>query len=150
MNARLGSRLSLRDLFDARTIAALARVVGSGPVEGAGPVRVGDIPRPEVVPVSFGQQALWLVDQLGGPGGRYVVPVVLRLSGNVDEAALRAAVQDMVSRHEVLRTLLVEQEGSLRQVVVSPEDAAARLPLAVEDFSEARLAEIVQTGFALG
>nr|WP_254716830.1 non-ribosomal peptide synthetase [Actinomadura sp. WMMB 499] len=150
VNARLGSRLSLRDLFDARTIAALARVVGSGPEEGPDQVRVGEVPRPEVVPVSFGQQALWLVDQLGGPGGRYVVPVVLRLAGNVDEAALRAAVRDVVSRHEVLRTLLVERDGQLCQVVVSAEDAAARLPLAVEDFSEARLAEIVQARFALG
>ncbi|WP_018658596.1 non-ribosomal peptide synthetase, partial [Actinomadura flavalba] len=152
VNARLGSALSLRDVFDAPTIAALARVVGAAPApaRGAEPVRVGEMPRPAVVPVSFGQQALWLVDQLGGPGGRYVVPVVLRLSGHVDEAALRAAVRDVVSRHEVLRTLLMEWEGSVRQVVVPAEDAAARLPIAVEEFSEARLTQIVQAGFALG
>ncbi|MCD0453056.1 amino acid adenylation domain-containing protein [Actinocorallia sp. API 0066] len=150
VNARLGSGLSLRDLFDARTVAALARLVGTAPSAGPATVRVGDVPRPAIVPVSFGQQALWLVDQLGGPGGRYVVPVVLRLSGNVDEAALRAALQDVVSRHEVLRTLLVERDGSLQQIAVPAAEAAVRLPLAVEDFTEARLKEIVQARFALG
>ncbi|GAA4208566.1 non-ribosomal peptide synthetase [Streptosporangium oxazolinicum] len=150
VNARMSSGLSLRDLFDAPTIAALARVVGTGPAEGPAPVRIGEVPLPAVVPVSFGQQALWLVDQLGGPGGRYVVPVVLRLSGNVDGAALGAAVRDVVSRHEVLRTLLVERDGQLCQVVVPVEEVAVRLPLVVEDFSQARLAEIVRARFLLG
>ncbi|QOC94750.1 non-ribosomal peptide synthetase [Micromonospora craniellae] len=141
--ARAGTGLSLRDLFDAPTVAGLARIAGGA--EQPERVRVGDVPRPAAVPASYGQQALWLVDQLGGPGGRYVVPVVLRLSGNLDEAALRSAVQDVVSRHEVLRTLLVEREGSLRQVVVPAADI-----LVVDDFTDAGVAEIVQAGFALG
>ncbi|WP_018657608.1 non-ribosomal peptide synthetase [Actinomadura flavalba] len=148
--ARLGSGLSLRDLFDAPTIAGLAPLVEAGRTVRPGDVRVGEIARPDALPLSHGQQALWVVDRLGGPGSRYVVPLVLRISGNLAEAALRAAVRDVVSRHESLRTLLLERDGDLRQVVVPAEDAAARLPVTVEDFSEARLTQIVQAGFALG
>ncbi len=109
-------------------MAALARVVEKRrSVSGEATLRLGELPRPEVLPASYGQQSLWLIEQLGGPGGRYVVPLVLRLSGDLDQAALLDAVQDVVARHEALRTLLVEDEGSLRQVVLSPEQAARAL-----------------------
>nr|MDT0663655.1 amino acid adenylation domain-containing protein [Micromonospora sp. DSM 115978] len=88
-NALLGAALTLRELFQAPSIVSLAAVVdgsvaaagntvdGGGAESGSGRVlpRVGELPRPEVLPVSYGQQSLWLIEQLGGPGGRYVVPI---------------------------------------------------------------------------
>ncbi|MFI5497059.1 amino acid adenylation domain-containing protein [Actinoplanes sp. NPDC051859] len=142
--ARVGSGLSLRDVFNAPTIAGLAHLIDTHRVEEGPRVRVGELPRPTTVPASYGQQALWLVDQLGGPGGRYVVPVSLRLTGSLDEAALRAAIQDVLSRHEVLRTLLVERDGQLQQIVAPTADI-----LVVDDFTEARLADFVRARFDL-
>ncbi|WP_346779946.1 amino acid adenylation domain-containing protein [Streptomyces sp. S3(2020)] len=118
--------------------------------------RIGDLPRPALIPVSYGQQALWLIDQLGGPGGRYVVPVVLRLGGDLDPDVLSMAVRDVVSRHEALRTLLVEKDGTLRQVVIPANEAAGRLSLLVEDVTgvdasgvDARVGAVVQARFDL-
>ncbi|BEL06143.1 hypothetical protein Q0Z83_043340 [Actinoplanes sichuanensis] len=152
-NALLGTALTLRDVFDHPRISELAVIADT--TEAAG-TRVGDLPRPAVLPVSYGQQALWLIDQLGGPGGRYVVPVVLRLRGALDSDVLIMAVRDVVSRHEALRTLLVEKDGTLRQVVMPANEAADRLALPVEDVTgvdaagvDARVGAVVQAGFDL-
>ncbi|WP_405064546.1 amino acid adenylation domain-containing protein [Kribbella sp. NBC_01505] len=150
-NAQVGTVLTLRDVFDHPRIHQLAHLADNTTATTG--TRVGDLPRPDVLPVSYGQQALWLIDQLGGPGGRYVVPVVLRLSGELDPDALLMAVRDVVSRHEALRTLLVEKDGTLRQVVVQAKEAADRLSLLVEEVDaagvDARVRAVVQAGFDL-
>ncbi|MEV8375659.1 amino acid adenylation domain-containing protein [Kribbella sp. NPDC056861] len=151
-NALLDTTLTLRDVFDHPRISDLAHLADTTAATTAEPrTRVGDLPRPAVLPVSYGQQALWLIDQLGGPGGRYVVPVVLRLHGELDPDVLITAVRDVVSRHEALRTLLVEQNGTLTQVVVPAKEAADRLSLLVEDVTnvDARVSAVVQAGFEL-
>ncbi|WP_018658595.1 condensation domain-containing protein, partial [Actinomadura flavalba] len=149
--ARLATGLTLRDVFDRPTIARLAELVDGAAPDAAPPLRtVGEVARPALLPVSYGQQSLWLIEQLGGPGSRYVVPLVLRLTGTLDEAALGTALQDVVARHEALRTLITEEDGRLRQIVVPAEDAAARLHLDVDAFSDARVDETVQGAFDLG
>ncbi|MFI5497403.1 condensation domain-containing protein, partial [Actinoplanes sp. NPDC051859] len=147
-NAQLGASLTLRDIFDRPTVARLADAVD---VDNAPQLlRVGEIPRPATLPVSYGQQSLWLIEQLGGPGSRYVVPLVSRLTGDLNEAALQAALQDVVGRHEALRTLIIEEDGRLRQVIVPAEQAAAQLLLVTDDYTDSRVTELVQSGFDLG
>uniref|UniRef100_UPI002FCD7B87 amino acid adenylation domain-containing protein n=1 Tax=Kineosporia rhizophila TaxID=84633 RepID=UPI002FCD7B87 len=154
-NSLLGSALTLREVFEAPTVAALAAIVDERQaVQRPDGPRVGELTRPERIPVSYGQQSLWLIEQLGGPGGRYVVPTVLRLTGELDEDALRNAVGDVVVRHESLRTLIVEDEGELHQIVVPAERAVADLPFAIEadvpaDAVPTRVAEVVQHRFDL-
>ncbi|MEV7142385.1 amino acid adenylation domain-containing protein [Streptomyces tauricus] len=156
-NALLGTALTLRDVFDHPRISELARIADTTTTTTrTTSTRIGDLPRPAVLPVSYGQQALWLIDQLGGPGGRYVVPVVLRLGGDLDPDVLITAVRDVVSRHEALRTLLVEHDGTLRQVVIPANEAAERLSPVVEDVTgvdaaavDARVGAVVQAGFDL-
>ncbi|MGW1712035.1 amino acid adenylation domain-containing protein [Streptomyces sp. NPDC002156] len=158
-NALLGAALTLRDVFDHPRISELARIADTTTATATtetSSTRIGDLPRPTPLPVSYGQQALWLIDQLGGPGGRYVVPVVLRLGGDLDPDALIMAVRDVVSRHEALRTLLVEKDGTLRQVVLPADETADRLSLLVEDVTgvdaagvDARVGAVVQAGFDL-
>ncbi|MEI5036419.1 AMP-binding protein [Streptomyces sp. S1A(2023)] len=100
----LGVEVRIRDVFENASPSALVRVLE----ERAGRVRPGVVAaasRPAQVPVSFAQQRLWFLHQLEGPSPTYNIPLALRLSGPLDVAALRAALGDVVSRHESLRTV---------------------------------------------
>ncbi|MFC9648543.1 amino acid adenylation domain-containing protein [Streptomyces sp. NPDC056937] len=94
----------------------------SGPSSGA--VTDG---RPEHIPLSFAQRRLWFLHSLTGPDSAYNVPLVLRLTGEADEEALRAALTDLTGRHETLRTVVQEAAGGPVQRVLSPADAHPRL-----------------------
>ncbi|WP_268987745.1 non-ribosomal peptide synthetase [Rhodococcoides fascians] len=130
-NALLGSGLTLGDIFESPTVEALARRVGTDSA-GTRP-RLADFEAPDRTPASYGQQALWLIDQMDGPGSRYVVPTVLRLTGSLDVQALFDAAKDVVARHESLRTLLVPEHGDVLQSVVAVDAASARLVLSHRD-----------------
>ncbi|MFF1561644.1 amino acid adenylation domain-containing protein [Streptomyces sp. NPDC058279] len=84
--------------------------------------RVGDEP----APASFAQQSLWVLDQLEGPSPRYNEPLALRLTGDVHVPALRAALADVLDRHQVLRTVLAMEDGQIRQRVLDGPDAVPR------------------------
>ncbi|HYW06754.1 MAG TPA: amino acid adenylation domain-containing protein, partial [Longimicrobium sp.] len=68
--------------------------------------RVGDLP------LSFAQQRLWFLEQLGGMGATYHIPGRLRLAGELDRGALARALDRIVARHEALRTTFAEVDGA--------------------------------------
>ncbi|MER6467070.1 amino acid adenylation domain-containing protein, partial [Streptomyces sp. NPDC001228] len=121
----LGAELSIRDLFEAPSVADLGRrLAGAGDARPA----LGVVERPERVPLSFAQRRLWFLNRFEGAGGSaaYNVPFVLRLRGVVDREALRAAWGDVVGRHEVLRTVFPEDvEGDPYQRVLGVEEVPA-------------------------
>ncbi|MGB3439751.1 MAG: amino acid adenylation domain-containing protein [Actinophytocola sp.] len=101
--------LDLRDVFAARTPAALAKVVDRAGPASTRPVlrRHDDNGR---VPWSAAQARFHFAEQLAGPSPVYHVPFVLRFAGRIDRDALAAAVLDVTARHEPLRTVL-DPEG---------------------------------------
>ncbi|RDI25353.1 non-ribosomal peptide synthetase [Lentzea flaviverrucosa] len=121
IRAVLGTGLEIRTVFDHPTPAALAeRLDEQRPVR---PPLVRADPRPRQPPLSFAQQRLWFVDQFAGPSATYNVPLVLRLEGELDVAALTAAVGDVVGRHESLRTVIaLGADGVPHQRVLPVED----------------------------
>jgi amino acid adenylation domain-containing protein len=72
---------------------------------------------PDGYPVSHAQRRLWVVDQMVGEAGAYNIPITLALTGNLDRAALRRALQTVIERHESLRTSFVASDGRLRQII---------------------------------
>src|SRR5262249_16941695 len=148
MRSSLDVELSIRSLFEAPTVAALVERLGDA--DAARPaLRARE--RPSEVPLSFGQRRLWVLERLGGGGGRYVIPLAVRLRGALDVGALEAALGDVVARHESLRTIFPERLGVARQEVLAA--GAARMRLLVRAVSEVELAgaltQASQAGFDL-
>lgn len=75
----------------------------------------------KLLPVSSDQRRLWLLDQIQSAGAAYNIPIAFRLSGQIDFSALNAAFEDVVARHEPLRTVIVERDGALVQRIFDPE-----------------------------
>ncbi len=120
VNTSLDAGLGVRVLFEAPTVAGLARRMGG---QGVGLEPLVAVARPAVVPLSFAQSRMWFIDQLQGPSPIYNMAVALRLEGRLDAEALGAALVDVVGRQESLRTLFPAVDGVPRQVVVPPERA---------------------------
>jgi condensation domain-containing protein len=101
----------------------------------------------ESIPLSYSQERLWFLDQLGLVGVAYNVSLALRLVGDLDASALERAFVDLVSRHESLRTRFVLDRGTPHQVIDPPgrfESRRADLRhLSLED-REGKLRECVR------
>ncbi len=118
----LGVELPIRALFEAATVADLAVRLRSG--GSARPALVKQA-RPETIPLSYAQQRLWFLDRMEGPNGTYNIPVALRLEGELDADTLEEALKDVAARHESLRTIFVEAEGTPHQRILSPEQCGS-------------------------
>ncbi|MGC0314399.1 amino acid adenylation domain-containing protein [Kitasatospora acidiphila] len=137
--------LPIRALFDAPTVTALAeRLSGAG----AGRPALTAGPRPEVLPVSFAQRRLWVLNELEGPNATYNLPMTVQLDGPLDTAALKAALRDVVVRHEALRTVFAAVDGEPCQRVLDAGSIDRLLTLARGD--DQALAETATRPFALG
>ena len=95
------------------------------------PQSIQRAPRDRDLPLSFAQQRLWYLDQLEPGNAAYNNPVALRLSGPLDTAALERAINEVVSRHEVLRTRIAVVDGRAAQQIL-PD---VHVPLEVADLS---------------
>ncbi|MCH0564644.1 MULTISPECIES: non-ribosomal peptide synthetase [unclassified Streptomyces] len=105
-----------------------------------------------MIPLSFAQRRLWFLHRLEGPSATYNIPFVLRLDGPLDTTALAAALTDVVTRHESLRTLLVENEdGTPEQSILPPQEAVVpfRVVDVAADALDDAMREVVRAGFAL-
>lgn len=146
VRAVLGLELTVRTVFEHGTPAGIA-----GALRHAERAEVLLEPqrRPERVPLSFAQQRLWFHHRLAGPDAVYNVPLATRLLGRLDRAALQASIEDLVSRHESLRTVIREVQGEPVQVVCDASSLVVELVPIEEWELPSRLREAAQYRFEL-
>ncbi|WP_432063862.1 amino acid adenylation domain-containing protein [Streptomyces sp. C10-9-1] len=128
IRAELGVEIPIRAVFDEPTPAALALRLGDA--EPARPA-VRPMGRGDSLPLSYAQQRLYFLHRLEGPSSTYNLPIAVRLTGELDLAALRAATAHLLRRHESLRTRFAEGPSGPEQVVVPATDAAVAAAAAV-------------------
>ncbi|MFD0279799.1 amino acid adenylation domain-containing protein, partial [Kitasatospora sp. NPDC127111] len=126
VRSELGVELPVRALFEAPTVAALAELVGSA---GRARQALTARPRPAEIPLSPAQRRLWFLGRFEDAGGTYNLPLAIRISGELHVPALRAALADVVARHESLRTVFPDTDGRPRQQVLDPADAVPAIPV---------------------
>ncbi|MFH8349523.1 amino acid adenylation domain-containing protein [Streptomyces sp. NPDC018045] len=126
LRAELGVEVPLRTVFEAPTAALLTERLESREDTVRPPLRPVD--RPDVIPLAPVQRRLWFQSRLHGPNGNYTMPMALRLRGRLDRAALERALNDVVARHESLRTAFPDWDGIPQQIVLDPDEAPVSLP----------------------
>ncbi|MFE4944770.1 amino acid adenylation domain-containing protein [Streptomyces sp. NPDC056641] len=133
LRAELGCELSIRTLFDAPVVADLA--VRLPEPTGVPRAPIAASARPDRVPLSAAQRRLWFFSRLAGPNSVYNMSFAVRLSGPLSAKRLRAALGDVLDRHESLRTTVTELDGEPYQHI----RAAEELPFESVATSEAEL-----------
>jgi amino acid adenylation domain-containing protein/non-ribosomal peptide synthase protein (TIGR01720 family) len=128
-----GVELPLRVIFERPTVRALSESLEAlrSEEQGLGRPPLVRTPREGLLPLSFAQQRLWFLEQLQPGSPLYNLPSALRLAGPLDVAVLRRALDEIVRRHESLRTTFIAEHGLPAQVVAPP----FALPLPVVDLS---------------
>jgi amino acid adenylation domain-containing protein len=147
INARLGTSVGIREMFETADVAGFAARVESATSDTRAPLVARE--RPDRIPLSLAQQRMWFLNQFDTVSPAYNVPLAVRLTGPLDVDALVRAVQDVVARHESLRTYYPQDElGPFQKIV-----PAAELTLdfeqdsVAEDRVRGRLVSFVARGF---
>ncbi|KAA1244957.1 amino acid adenylation domain-containing protein, partial [Mycobacterium simiae] len=117
IRAELDAEVPIRALFEAPTVAQLADWLDA---HSGRDVRAPLVvqPRLERIPLSYAQSRIWFLHRYEGPSATYNIPLALRLTGQLNVAALDVSISDVVARHESLRTLITEIDGVAYQQIL--------------------------------
>ncbi|MGC4987747.1 amino acid adenylation domain-containing protein [Nocardia salmonicida] len=151
INEALDAQLAIRDLFETPTVSALAARIGGASGAAARPPLVAT-ERPHRIPLSLAQQRMWVVNQVDPTSGSYNIPFAIRLTGELDVAALDAAMADVLGRHESLRTFFPvvggagAQVAAVRSAAVDDASAVASADSVVADVAASARGVVVADG----
>ncbi|MEG4028409.1 MULTISPECIES: amino acid adenylation domain-containing protein [unclassified Microcoleus] len=110
----------LRSLFESPTVATVTESLWQYRAEQklkAPPIKRAS--RQGELPLSFAQQRLWFLDQLQPGNPAYNIPAAVRLKGALNVAVIEQTFQEIIKRHEALRTTFKSVEGRPAQVIIS-------------------------------
>ncbi|WP_433655166.1 amino acid adenylation domain-containing protein [Nocardia sp. CA-128927] len=120
----LGVAPSPRQLFDTPTLAGLSAAIDNGLGRAAEQLQLSAVDRQGPLPLSFAQQRLWFLNDFHAEDTAYNTVYALRLSGELDTEALHQALDQIVARHEPLRTTYDAVDGRGVQVIHAPTPTA--------------------------
>ncbi|KIN38143.1 non-ribosomal peptide synthetase [Bacillus subtilis] len=144
LRSTFDTEISLRELFDNPTIAGLVSKVTFSDREEKNELELGlkhnnekilPVSREGKIPLSFTQKRLWFLNRLEPESIAYNIFSVLRVDGELDKQALEICINQLVERHEALRTTFKDEDGPVQ--IISP---TLHIPLSLIDFRE--IAEI--------
>ncbi|HET6978706.1 MAG TPA: amino acid adenylation domain-containing protein [Pyrinomonadaceae bacterium] len=128
-----GVELPVRVVFEAPTIRGISQKILADMAGGHVQQQrhITTVRRDGDLPLSFAQERLWFLEQLESAGPAYHIPIVVRVEGQLDIEALRKALQELVRRHESLRTTFINVDGEPRQSIA----ASMKVNLPIVDLS---------------
>ena len=127
----LGVELPVATFFACPSLMAMAAAVAeAGATDGATVPPMTAVSRMQPLPLSFAQQRMWFLAQLGGADPVYHMPAALRLRGQLDLGALRRSFDTLLARHEALRSVFDTVAGQ-PQLRLLP--ASTSLPLVEQE-----------------
>jgi acyl carrier protein len=149
LSALLDRPVPVKLLFERPTVATLAQALAASPTgHGAPPLLARS--RAELVRVSGMQRGLWLINRADPGSAAYNVAMALRLTGDLDVAALQLATADLVRRHESLRTTYPMINGEPIQVILPADVVESELTVQVREVGSAledAIGEVTGEGF---
>ncbi|CAA7392461.1 non-ribosomal peptide synthetase [Chryseobacterium fistulae] len=131
----LGLKATVAMVFSHKTICGLAGVLQGLELEGNEMIRPIGVIHPEDQRLSFAQERLWFIDQYEGSSHAYNIPMVFRLSGDIDMGVLQDTFNVLLSRHEILRTLILTSSEGVGYQYVSDKELNIR-EIDVANFEE--------------
>ncbi|RPA12093.1 non-ribosomal peptide synthetase [Gordonia sp. OPL2] len=123
--AALGIPATIRQIFDHPEPIDLAEILVKPSIDDPAPPAIGDLADYELgtcAPASYGQQALWLTEQMSDDRSAYRVGAVFDIDGTIDESTLQLAVRDLIERHPMLRTVYRWDGTQLQQQVLDIDE----------------------------
>ena len=115
----LGVQIPLRDLFALNTIEALAQSIGQRERRLTHPIQ--PVPTQPDYPASHAQRRMWALGATRTGRRAYNMPGGFLIDGDLDRDALARSFTALIARHESLRTVFIERDGELRQIIRKPE-----------------------------
>ncbi|WP_181233509.1 non-ribosomal peptide synthetase [Enhygromyxa salina] len=155
MVSTLGVEMPLRALFEATTVAELARLVEDARADTDGEQLaqrrpIERAPRGQRLPLSHAQARMLFLDQLRPGTSEYNIPLALRLTGPLDVEALASALTWLVARHEALRTSLPsDADGAYQRIATAHTLTLVPEQVADDATLLARVREAAVGGFDL-
>ncbi len=121
-----GADIPLRELFENPTIAGLSERIANQ-TSRTGWEEIKPVERAKELPLSFAQERLWFLSQLVPDSAFYNIPWAFEITGPLDRPVLEKSFQEVVRRHEILRTAFVSRGGEAVQI--TDPDVAIDMPV---------------------
>ncbi|WP_339925754.1 amino acid adenylation domain-containing protein [uncultured Cyclobacterium sp.] len=150
----IGVEISISELFSNPTVSGIASIIQHKEQKETEISRILPFrPRPAFIPLSYGQESLWLIDKLEG-SSQYHVPVLLKIKGESRRLILQEAIQSILERHEVLRTVIKEKGEEASQQIMPVlgwelSEASEDINYSHSNFPDEDIAELLERPFDL-
>ncbi|ELB88764.1 non-ribosomal peptide synthetase, partial [Rhodococcus wratislaviensis IFP 2016] len=144
----LDTDIGVRALFEAPDVRSLAARVADSVSGGARPA-LAPVERPDRIPLSLAQKRMWFLNQFDTSSPAYNIPLAVRLTGALDEDALRLAMADVLERHETLRTVFPTVDSEPTQRILPAAGAQPEVDtvaVAADDLPR-HIMDLVSRGF---
>ncbi|MBU2709127.1 non-ribosomal peptide synthase/polyketide synthase, partial [Zooshikella marina] len=119
---RFNKDINVRSIFTHPTLASFAQFIDNALADESQAPPITQVDRQAQLPLSYAQQRLWFLAQLEGENSLYNMPLAIQLVGVLNVTALNQALNQLISRHESLRTCFAVEGGEAYQAIqAAPE-----------------------------